>query len=220
MKKLTAIILALALFMLAGCSPKSAWSSSGILSGEEIALLESQYLKDVSETSDIIGYENVVHYEGGGRLDAQEQRSAGGLNFTQSITYDSDSNGFCGFGMSSQRLTDKAQADKAAMELYADLVKAYGEPVNEDYSPKQSLKDWLEYAQTEEGFEGQPGLVTANASIRWDVGDMTVMGMEVLLVEDRYYVISLDYGLQTVVDGQPLDAESLKERVRGFQEEG
>ncbi len=49
---------------------------------------------------------------------------------------------------------------------------------------------------------------------------MTDVAMGILLVEDRYYVISLDCGLQTVVDGQPLDAESLKEGVRGFQAEG
>ena len=72
------------------------------------------------------------------------------------------------------------------------------------------------YAHPKGGYNGALGLTSAH----WTVGSMTDVAMGILLVEDRYYVISLDCGLQTVVDGQPLDAESLKEGVRGFQAEG
>lgn len=103
---------------------------------------------------------------------------------------------FYGVSFTSGPLEDQERSQEAALGIYAQMVEAYAHP--------------------KDGYNGALGLTTAH----WTVGSMTDVAMGILLVEDRYYVISLDCGLQTVVDGQPLDAESLKEGVRGFQAEG
>lgn len=219
MKKLIAVLLALtlALATLAGCTRQSVWKSSGVLSGEEIAFIEGQYLKSVNATAEQMGFKTLVRKDDLYALEPGDKRTIAGLDLTQRIYYDTNSDEFYHLSFYSENLTDKAKVDEAAKALYEELVKDYGQPEREEYSPKHSLEDWLEYAQVREGFDGQPGLVTGDAGASWVVGDMTDVGMEVLLVEDSYYLITLSYRLQTIVDGRRLTEEELRERVRSVQ---
>lgn len=220
MKKLIAVLLALtlALAALAGCTQQSVWKSSGVLSGEEIAFIEGQYLKSVNATAEQMGFKTLARQDDLYALEPGDKRSIAGLDFTQRLGYDMNAEEFYHLSFYTENLTDKAKVDETAKALYEELVKNYGEPQREDYSPRHSLEDWLEYARIKEGFDGQAGLVTGDAGASWVVGDMTDVGMEVLLVEDSYYLITLSYRLQTIVDGRQLTEDELRERVRSVQD--
>lgn len=165
-------------------------SANGMLSEAELALVEGCCLKEA------LGFENLARSGAQNALAPESPRSIGGQDFQQRLLYACFSGEFYGVSFTSGPLEDQERSQEAALGIYAQMVEAYAHP--------------------KDGYNGALGLTSAH----WTVGSMTDVAMGILLVEDRYYVISLDCGLQTVVDGQPLDAESLKEGVRGFQAEG